>query len=153
MINQNYGSRENMIMSAIRDRLDLPIIQNKMIVGGDSRRRPDGLIELPHNNIIIEIDEDQHKHPRYADDAERITQIKNDLGEIPLVAIRFNVDQYVRNRVESDKLFRAIDGVYEIKNVAFFDQAINQLVSTIQSAIDLQSEEPLKVIKLRYDAE
>lgn len=152
-INQNYGTREAMIMSAIREKLNLPIIQNKAIKGGDSRRRPDGLIELSHNNIIIEIDEDQHKHPRYLDDDERILQIQDDLGEIPLVAIRFNIDYFVRNSVESSSLFHTIDGVYEIKDIAFFNQAIDELVETIQSAIDLQSEEPLKVIKLRYDEE
>ncbi len=77
------------------------IIRNKTIEGGQSRRRPDGLIKCDNFNIIIEIDENQHKHYDLSCEEIRLNELYTDLKYKPIVFIRFNPDKYINNKNES----------------------------------------------------
>ena len=71
---------------------DYDFIHDRPIDGGCSKRKPDLLLDCLTHSIVIEIDENQHED--YKCENKRMMQIFKDLGDRPLVVIRFNPDQY-----------------------------------------------------------
>jgi len=65
---------------------------DKRIDLGCSLRRPDIRIECFTHTIIIECDE--NKHQGYSCENKRTMEIFQDLGNRPIVFLRFNPDQY-----------------------------------------------------------
>jgi len=57
-----------------------------------SNRRPDVRIECLTHTVIVECDENQHKN--YNCENKRMMELFQDLGDRPLVMIRFNPDKY-----------------------------------------------------------
>ena len=70
---------------------DYNFIHNKTI-GGCSQRRPDWLYDGLTHSVIIECDEEGHK--AYSCENKRMMEIFQDLGNRPVVFIRFNPDKY-----------------------------------------------------------
>jgi len=68
------------------------MIFDKRIDNGCSLRRPDVRIELLTHTLIIECDENKHKG--YSCENKRTMEIFQDLGNRPIVFIRFNPDSY-----------------------------------------------------------
>jgi len=64
---------------------------------GCSRRRPDLLLDLGYQIIIVEIDENQHVGYESLCENKRIMEISKDLNHRPVIFIRFNPDDY-KNR-------------------------------------------------------
>ncbi len=94
---RNHKIKENQICQSIIDEFSyLEFRQDRMIIGGTSKRRPDLLLNCDLYNIIIEIDEHQHTHVQYGDGYEdlRLMEIYEDLNNKPLIVIRFNPDSY-----------------------------------------------------------
>jgi hypothetical protein len=60
---------------------------------GESNRRPDVLIPFGEYNIVIEVDENQHRG--YDCENRRTMEIFQDLGNKPMVVIRLNPDCYL----------------------------------------------------------
>jgi hypothetical protein len=157
----NYKVKERSIMNSISDMLsEYNIDFDKTIIGSGCSRRPDGLIKSlkGSHNIVIEIDEFQHKRKGYVDDILRISEIFIALGKQPLTVIRFNPDHY--NGL-SNGLFvkNTSTGRDEIKDMKLYEQAITQLVEAVQFAIQNPPEESkdesdsIETIKLRFDAQ
>ena len=76
---------------------------DKKIPEGCSSRRPDCFIEGTETNIIVEIDENQHKN--YAPECEiiRMKQLFFDIGtEQGLYVIRYNPDEFKRHGEDTD---------------------------------------------------
>lgn len=72
---------------------------NRTVTGGNSRRRPDGLLRFKHFAIVIEIDENRHSSYDTNDEQLRLIDIYNDLQQIPTVVLRLNPDKYYRDGV------------------------------------------------------
>ena len=70
---------------------------NKQINGGCSKRRPDIFIDMLTHCVIIEIDEEQHKNYDIICEIARLNELYTDLGDRPLILIRFNPDAYIKN--------------------------------------------------------
>jgi len=70
----------------------IQMIFDKKVNDGCSLRRPDVRIECFTHTIIIECDE--NKHIGYSCENKRIMEIFQDLGNRPIVFLRFNPDQY-----------------------------------------------------------
>jgi len=85
--------KEQHLRGALMQFENLKLIFNKQIDGGCSKNRPDVRIELLTHTIIIECDEEQHK--QYSCENKRVMEIFQDLGNRPLIIIRFNPDSYV----------------------------------------------------------
>jgi len=68
------------------------LIFDKKIDNGCSLKRPDVRIECFTHTIIIECDEYSHKN--YTCESKRIMELFKDLGNRPLVVLRFNPDNY-----------------------------------------------------------
>lgn len=102
----NYRLKEKIITNDITEYLksfNIEPIINKTISGGSSKYRPDILINKDDYNIIIEIDE--HQHRRYKKNNDRNQQIFRDLNGLPLIIIRFNPDKYITNRKTKRSVF------------------------------------------------
>jgi hypothetical protein len=113
---RNHKTKENQILSDLNKEFNNMIIQDKIISGGCSKRRPDGLIRLNDYNIIIEIDENQHID--YDCENKRLMMLFQDLGNAPLTVIRFNPDKYKKNNETFKSPFgiTKVDGKLKIIN-------------------------------------
>ena len=70
------------------------LVLDRVVSGGCSKRRPDGLLDCLTHSIIIEIDEDQHVGYETLCDNRRTMELFDDLGQRPIVFIRLNPDKY-----------------------------------------------------------
>jgi hypothetical protein len=94
-ISRNYKTKEYAVLEFIKENYpEHTWINDKVIDGGCSKKRPDIFLDLLTHSIIIEIDEYQH---RDYDNCEltRINLLFEDLGDRHIVFIRFNPDDYL----------------------------------------------------------
>ena len=86
-VTRNYKTKEYAVLDFVRchfPRLDW--VSDKIVNGGCSKRRPDLLLDLGYQNLIIEIDENK-----------RIMELSQDLDDRSIVFIRFNPDGYIKD--------------------------------------------------------
>jgi hypothetical protein len=103
-IHKNYKTKEQAVVDYININFpDLTIVSDKINPDGCSKKRPDLLIDLGYQIIIVEIDENQHKNYDCSCDNKRIMEISQDNGHRPIIFIRFNPDSYNinQNKIQS----------------------------------------------------
>ena len=99
-VSRNYKTKEYAVVEYIKTKFSsLNWIADKIISGGCSKRRPDLLLDLFYQIIIIEIDENQHTDYDCSCQNKRIMELSQDLGHRPIVFIRFNPDDYEQNGI------------------------------------------------------
>ena len=92
---RNYKTKEYSVVEHVKKMFpNLNWIADKKIEGGCSKRRPDLLLDLLYQIVIIEIDENQHTDYDCSCENKRIMELSQDLGHRPIVFIRFNPDDY-----------------------------------------------------------
>ena len=92
---RNYKTKEYAVIEYIKTTfININIITDKIIQNGCSKRRPDILIELGYQLIIVEIDENQHIEYDCSCENKRIMELSKDVKHRPIVFIRFNPDNY-----------------------------------------------------------
>lgn len=145
---RNIKTKEGHFMAALK--LDYEdMVVDKVIEGGCSNRRPDGLIDCTTHSIIVEIDED--KHSGYSCENKRIMQIFQDLGNRPLVCIRINPDGYVNKEGK-----RVVGAFKRTKagginvNGKILDQRIALLKQTVEEWVSHIPTREIQEIKLCY---
>ena len=136
---------------------------DKAVDGGCSKRIPDVLIDLLLYSIIIECDEGQHKN--YECENKRTMQLFEDLGERPLILIRFNPDSYTEDPGSSGKkkkaegCFKPLTKIEDIHKKKFYEinkeewkRRVDILEEVIREKIreDIPEKE-VEEIKLFYD--
>ena len=63
---RNYKTKERSVYEYIREQFcDIDIINDKIISDGCSKKRPDLLIDLGYQIVIIEVDEDKHSTKQF----------------------------------------------------------------------------------------
>jgi hypothetical protein len=102
-------------------------------VGGCSKRRPDAYIDLLTHIIILECDENQHKDYDTTCEISRINELFTDLGDRPIVFIRFNPDAY-DNKPSSFK-YHKTSGVPIIRNSEEWNGRLESLKNCINKYI------------------
>lgn len=90
-IAKNYRIKEMTVVKSLTDKIDSLILNKK--VTPTCSYRPDILKRMSHCNLIIEIDENQHKNYDPDDDTIRTSTIQQALSS-PVVYLRFNPDTY-----------------------------------------------------------
>lgn len=95
---RNHKTKENAFMSGLK-KVYPELVLDRIIDGGCSRRRPDGLLDLLTHSVIVEIDEDQHRAYDSTCELARLNELFTDLGDRPIIFLRLNPDKYY----ESDK--------------------------------------------------
>tara|TARA_Y100000385_G_C12607412_1_gene431482 strand:- start:53 stop:544 length:492 start_codon:yes stop_codon:yes gene_type:complete len=97
-VSRNYKTKEYAVVEYIKTKYpNLNWIADKIINSGCSKRRPDLLLDLTYQIIIIEIDENQHNDYDCSCENKRLMEISQDLGHRPIIFIRFNPDAYNKN--------------------------------------------------------
>lgn len=155
-----YKIKERYLRDELRLRFldnDINMIFDKAVDGGCSRRRPDVLIDLILYSIIIECDEGQHKN--YECENKRTMQLFEDLGERPLIMIRFNPDNYTEKDKKIKGCFTPLTTIEDIHKKKFYDinkqeweRRVDILEEVIKSKISLEiPEKEIDEIKLFYN--
>ena len=98
----------------------IDMIFDKIVDGGCSRRRPDILIDLLTYSMVIECDEHQHKG--YSCENKRIMELFQDLGDRPVIFIRFNPDSYKNKKNEKiEGCFIPLISIEDIHKKKFYN--------------------------------
>ena len=158
------NSKEQHVFDMIKNRLDpvlaarCPPIFNRYV----GRRRPDVYFDLRSHVLIVEIDENQHHGCKKTDDDERNMDLFKDLGDRPLVMIRFNPDEYLRDGVSRMKSsFVRIGGIdrgFCVRDQIEWSARCDTLMDAIHEQLRLKIKEnrtpdkALQVIKLFYNS-
>ena len=99
-VSRNYKTKEYSVVEYVTTNFpSLSWIADKTVNGGCSKRRPDLLLDLGYQIIIIEVDENQHADYDCSCQNKRVMELSQDLGHRPIVFIRFNPDDYINNSV------------------------------------------------------
>ena len=97
-VSRNYKTKEYSVVEYIKTKFPhLNWISDNIISGGCSKRRPDLLLDLLYQIIIIEVDENQHTDYDCSCQNKRIMELSQDVGHRPIIFIRFNPDEYDKN--------------------------------------------------------
>lgn len=152
-ISRNYKIKEKHMTDYIIDNYkDYKICVDKIIDNGCSKRRPDCYIELFSHVIIIECDEEQHKD--YSCENKRMMEIFQDLGNRPIIFIRFNPDKYIdKNGKNIKSCFRYHEtlNIPIVDNKKDWDNRLSILKETIDKNINNLPEKEVTIINLFYD--
>jgi hypothetical protein len=91
----NYKTKEKHVVQTITSEFpNLTWRDDKRIQDSCSNRRPDLLLDLGYQIIIIEIDENQHRSYDCSCENKRLMELSQDVGHRPIIFIRFNPDDY-----------------------------------------------------------
>jgi hypothetical protein len=99
-VSRNYKTKEYSVVEYIKTKFpSLKWDEDKIINGGCSRRRPDLLLDLFYQIIIIDVDENQHTSYDCSCENKRVMELSQDLGHRPIIFIRFNPDDYKKDGI------------------------------------------------------
>ena len=106
---RNYKTKEFAVVDFIKTTFShFDWVADKVVQGGCSRKRPDLLLDLGYQIVIVEVDENQHVGYDCSCENKRIMELSQDLGHRPIVFIRFNPDEYEN---ETNKMVTSCWGV------------------------------------------
>jgi hypothetical protein len=155
---RNYKTKEHTIVDYVKTTFsDFTWIADRKVADGCSRRRPDLLLDLGYQVIVVEIDENQHGTYDCSCENKRLMQISQDIGHRPLVFIRFNPDDYLTKEGEKIKTCWSVSklGLCHInpKEKRRWDERLETLKAQIAYWSDEanKSEKTLEVVHLYYD--
>jgi hypothetical protein len=94
-VSRNYKTKEYSVVEYVKTQFpNLNWVADKIVNGGCSKRRPDLLLDLGDQVIIVEVDENQHTDYDCSCENKRTMELSQDVGHRPIVFIRFNPDDY-----------------------------------------------------------
>ena len=156
-ISKNYKTKEFSVVEYITNEFpDCTWIKDKTVQDGCSKKRPDLLLDLGYQIIIVEIDENQHK--KYGDscDNKRLMILSQDLGHRPIIFIRFNPDDYINqqgDKINSCWSITKKTGMIKIGNNKEWMERLTMLKIQIEYWINPENKtnKLVEVIQLYYD--
>jgi hypothetical protein len=154
-VSRNYKVKERHVHEHLESIYKDKFTYNKQISNGCSRRIPDWFFECYTHSVIVECDEEQHEAYDTACDNKRNMEIFQDLGNRPIVFIRFNPDKYTdknnKKHVSSFK-YHKISGVPIIRNDTEWNQRLETLTKTIDHHVRNIPNKEITNVKLFFDA-
>jgi hypothetical protein len=114
---RNYKTKEKAVADFIIDKFNkYKWVSDKTIHNGCSKRRPDLFLDLGYQIIIIEIDENQHVDYDCSCENKRIMELSQDVNHRPIIFIRFNPDDYIKDGVNITSCWSINhSGIYTVK--------------------------------------
>jgi hypothetical protein len=95
-VSRNYKTKEYAVVEYVKNKFPaFTWNEDKTIQDGCSKKRPDLLLDLGYQILIIEIDENQHSGYDNICENKRMMELSKDLGHRPIIFIRFNPDDYL----------------------------------------------------------
>jgi hypothetical protein len=152
----NYKTKETRVKDFVLEKYpEKTIISDKKVEDGCSKRRPDLLIDLGYQVIVIEIDEKQHMDYDCSCENKRLMEISKDIGHRPMIFIRFNPDSY---KDKENKNVTSCWG-YDTKGLAVIkktkEKEWNHRLDCLKNQIDYwlenKTEKTVEVVQLFYD--
>ena len=153
-VTRNYKVKEKHMTDFIQSQYPNEIMTfDKRVEGGCSKRRPDCLIEKFSHSVIIECDENQHTVYDNTCEIARLNEIYTDLGDRPIVFIRFNPDDYIdKNGTKKASSFKYMKrGIPQIKKENEWQKRLKSLKEAIDFHIVNVPDEQVTTINLFYD--
>ena len=153
-ITTNYKTKEKEVTNFILDNFkDKTWINDKKISDGCSKRRPDLLLDLGYQIIIVEIDENQHIDYDCSCENKRIMEISQDLGHRNIVFIRFNPDDYINSKnIKINSCWKINNkGILKLENKYNWSCRLETLKEQINYWINNKTEKMVEIIQLYYD--
>jgi hypothetical protein len=154
-ISRNYKTKEKAVCDYIKEQFnDFTLVFDKKAQNGCSKRRPDILLDLGYQVIIVEIDENQHEDYSEICENKRTMEISQDLGYRPVIFIRFNPDAYtlpsgnVTSCWSPNKL-----GILTVKKCKQNEwlERLQKLKETVNFWVNNVSEKTVNTVHLFYD--
>lgn len=139
----NISHKEYLVYRFLQDKFN-KVYWDKQITG--TLYRPDFRIDFGILQILIEIDEYQHKTYDKNNEINRIEDIHNNLN-IPLYVIRINPDRYVKNGTVINSCFNGNICV----NTTEWTYRLNKLLITIIECCNKCISEKYEIMYLFYD--
>ncbi len=158
---KNYKTKEKATAEYILDQFPVEKyswITDKKVQDGCSRKRPDLLLDLGYQVIIIEVDENQHQTYDCSCENKRLMLLSQDVNHRPIIFIRFNPDDYntktekITSCWKNNKL-----GICTIKKTKKIEW--NRRLESLKSQIEYwinpenKTDKTVEVIHLFYDTE
>jgi hypothetical protein len=153
-VSRNYKTKER----DVSDRIDSHFkeytwVNDKVISGGCSKRRPDKLLDLNTHVIIVEVDENKHTSYDTTCENKRLMELSQDLGFRPIVFIRFNPDSYILNGKVVKSCWKVnklgVMSVMKTKEKEW-EERIKVLNNQIRYWIETISEKTIEIVELFY---
>jgi ferredoxin-like protein FixX len=156
-VSRNYKTKEYSVVEFIKTKFHhFDFVADKIVSGGCSRRRPDLLLDLLYQIIIIEVDENQHQDYDCTCENKRIMELSQDLGHRPIVFIRFNPDDYKKDGKNITSCWgcdkNGICVVKKSKQKEWIER-LNTLEDQIKywTASENMTDKTIEIIQLFYD--
>lgn len=153
---RNYKTKETNIVDYIKSKYpDFTWIADKKVLDGCSKKRPDLLLDLGYQVLVIEIDENQHNRYDCSCENKRLMELSQDIGHRPMIFIRFNPDAYINNKnIYIKSCWKPNQTGIFIVNKENNKEWLNRLVvleNQIKYWMDNTTNKTLEVIHLYYD--
>ena len=152
---RNYKTKERAVVEFVYKRFpEHNWITDKKINDGCSMRRPDILVDLGYQVLIIEIDENAHQNYDCSCENKRIMELSQDVGHRPIVFIRFNPDSYIKDDKKIPSCWdNNINGICVVKykedweyRLSILEEQIKYWTSSCNSKNKI-----IQIIQLFYD--
>jgi hypothetical protein len=157
-ITRNYKTKEFSVVDYITKEFPEYVwITDKIIQDGCSKKRPDLLLDLGYQVIIVEIDENQHKTYECSCDNKRIMELSQDVGHRPIVFIRFNPDDYISKEGQKVKSCWSTNGnginIVSQKCKNEWETRLENLKKQIEywTTPENKTDKTVEVVQLYYD--
>ena len=151
-LTRNYKTKEASVVEFVKTTFpQYTWINDKRVQDGCSRRRPDLLLDLGDQVLIIEVDENQHLDYDCSCENKRVMELSQDVGHRPIVFIRFNPDSYV---VEGQKVPSCWclneDGLCILRNKPDWERRLDALKQQMEYWIQERTPKTIEVVQLFY---
>ena len=152
---RNYKTKERAVVEFVCERFpEHTWITDKKVNDGCSMRRPDILVDLGYQVLIIEIDENAHQDYDCSCENKRIMELSQDVGHRPIVFIRFNPDSYIKDDKKIPSCWdNNINGICVVKykedweyRLSILEEKIKYWTSSCNSTNKI-----IEIIQLFYD--
>ena len=153
---RNYKTKEKMVIDFVLSKFpDFTWITDKRVQDGCSRRRPDMLLDLGYQVVVVEIDENQHRYYDCSCQNKRLMELSQDVGHRNMIFIRFNPDAYKNERgviVKSCWSLSKLGIVYLTTNASKeWNARLLSLTDQIEYWCNNRTDKTIETIQLYYD--
>lgn len=154
---RNYKTKEQSVVEYVKTAFpDFTWLSDRRVPDGCSRRRPDLLMDLGFQVVIVEVDENQHVDYDCSCENRRLMELSQDLGHRPIVFIRFNPDDYNKRdgtRVKSCWSINKTTGLVAVEknNRRQWKDRLDMLHKWIQYWSVNRTDKVVEVVQLFFD--
>jgi hypothetical protein len=153
-ITRNYKTKENIVVKYLNENFKekYDSIEDRVIKGGCSLKRPDKLYDFGSHVVVIEVDE--NRHSGYNCENKRTMTIFQDIGNRPCVFIRFNPDSYTTEegkKIKSPFSIKKETGLLQVSNKKELNKRLTHLKNTFEKYSHTYTpNKELEIIHLFY---